>query len=189
MNNRRLRALAAASAALIACWAHAQSIIGEIKTGSGSYSPITNSPFSSGAAIAVNVGALTQETTLRFYSSGGLADLGAVTITGSLNDPSARLSIIVAANQSNFPARPLDAITDEGSANVAGVTVTDTALRDNTRVAIAATGNLTGPITVGHVFRLQFNGTVSGTGGELLARGNRDRHEQLGRDRHRRDRH
>lgn len=143
----------------------AQTITGEVSTNGGaSYTALAGSPFNSGTAITVNVGAVSQPTLLRFSNPTASADLGAITINGSLQDPSATLSLIVANGINTFPQIATDAIQNAGVKDVAGVTITDTALRDNTRIAIAATGSLTGPITVGHVLRRQLNSTGTGAG-------------------------
>lgn len=146
--------------------ANGQTITGEISTNGGaSYSALTGSPFTSGAAIGVNVGSVTQDTILRFRDNGSpvTADLGAITVSGTLGTSTARLSILVAKSISGFPTNPLT-LLQPAVVNAASITISDSDLRGNTRVAIADTGNLTGGIEVGHVFKLQFNGTTSTTG-------------------------
>lgn len=107
---------------------------------------------------------MTQDTILRFYNATAAADLGAITINGTLGDSSKVLSIIVANGQTAFPTDPTTPLT-EGVKDAGAIVISDADLRDNTRVAIAATGDQTGSIAVGHVFRLQ----LAVSGGEILA--------------------
>lgn len=166
----------AASSALFAAQSTAQHIHVETWFPGGSgYQPIGGSPFPTDTPINIPLGNVTGEVLVRItatqQSNGTLHDLGAVTITGTASGANALVSVIVASGVEVFPVRVDREIPTEGVRNVAGI-VTSESLRPVTRVAVSASGNLTGPITVGHIRRLQFNGVVDAglfTGGELRA--------------------
>jgi len=118
-----------------------------------------------GDPITLNLGTVSTDTLIRFASDSSLANLGAVTINGTLGSAGVVLSLLVVhRDEDPFPVQPAEPLP-AGVINVGGFTISNSGLRANTRIAVAATGNLTGSIEVGHVFRLQFNGSV----GEIQA--------------------
>lgn len=157
---------------------HAQSVNGTIRVGSGNLVPLTGSPFT-GANNRVNIsidltdpaygitnGAILNDVTIVLNDPNAVASIDSLAILGQVGEANARLSVVVANGQTAFPQRVIEplqnAVTDFGT-----LSVTNQALRDQTRIAIAGKGNLTGTITAGHVFKLQFN-SDAGAGAELL---------------------
>lgn len=97
-----------------------------------------------------------------FSDSPSTESIGALTVTGTLSG-SGELRVLVADASETFP---LDLITtqDPGCVDFGGITIADTDLRAVTRLVASAGNDVTGPITVGQVFRVHARGDIASAG-------------------------
>lgn len=123
--------------------------------------------------ILVDVGDVAVETVVHVYDSSGTPgvpqfSIGKLTVVGT-HMSGGRLNVLIASPDELFPGRPdvqiESGVVDFGNAVTTGLQVDDAnnpsgvALRDHTRVAISASGDIRGTIDVGQVFRIQADGT------------------------------
>ncbi|MBX3408146.1 MAG: hypothetical protein KF869_15445, partial [Phycisphaeraceae bacterium] len=139
---------------------------------------VNGSPFDTaqdGAAISIYLSGLypsgiTGTVQIRIYdedsltANGGVAtsSIGAVSISGTVGTSGTPLIEVLVAGGSGFfifPASPQDQM-NTGCLDFAGLSFSSTALRDISRVAVAAYGDITGNIEAGAIRRIQAQGRV-----------------------------
>ena len=128
------------------------------------------------AGGVINVGTLAEDKELHIYDSVGINDsLGPIVIQGSSVGGTLRVKIVNQSDTLAFSGLPTVFI-QEGLRNFAGIRFehptdpSDTSLRDNSRVAVAVQGDITGDIEAGEIWRIDalqsadgaFGGTISG---------------------------
>lgn len=111
----------------------------------------------------VPIGSRNGVVTLRLYSDNpGTDSIPAITITGSQGAVTS-LQVLAASAASSFPTFPTEA-QDPGCVDFGGITIADTDLRAVTRLVASVGSDVTGPITVGQVFRVHARGDIASAG-------------------------
>lgn len=130
------------------------------------------------AGNIINLGSLAQDTTIHIYDDTGVDEsVGLVTIRGSANGHKLRVQVINGADSDGFDLEPVEPI-DVGLRDLGGIQIQgplgptdpDTSLRDMTIVSVSVKGDITGPIDVAQVWRIDaaqeetgaFGGTIAG---------------------------
>jgi hypothetical protein len=112
----------------------------------------------------VNVGVVNGIKSVTIFDDAGTTtDIVALTINGTVGT-NPELRVIIAQDGTAWPTQP-DIVTIVNTANnLAGLSFSNTALRDASRLVLAINGSVTGPIDAGQVFRLQARTGTTATG-------------------------
>lgn len=133
---------------------------------------------SSGADLHVNLGVVSSDIVVRIFDtatgSGGapIHSVGKITVNGSLAAGSELVTILVAhASVTSLPTDitlPVSpGVVDAGLAT-GGLAISDSGLRDNATLLLAASGTVRGPIEAGRVWRVQAFRDVGALSGGVI---------------------
>ncbi len=89
----------------------------------------------------------------------------AISVSGTSSANTVR--VLVAESGESFPAQFNDFVS-RGSVDFGGLTFSSATTRDKSRVVVSASGDITGPITAGQIFRIDAAGSIT-SGGDITA--------------------
>ena len=113
----------------------------------------------------ISVGTVNGTVLLRVWSDQPTTeDVQALTISGSAGSSPQLQILVTGLGVPAFPDDPRQEVTSTGANNLAGLSFSDTTLRDTSRLVVAINGQITGPIDCGQAFRIQPRMGTSATG-------------------------